>query len=87
MRRLFTFLLLLGMLNVTAYAQDTVVFSGARCSYTKIHKFNDFQVFARLGFAWGAIKVNYGLTDFLKNDYVRPPKLFVGCELLIPGEF
>lgn len=49
-----------------------------RTSIRKIHKFNDFELFSRLGYANIAIFATYQLTDALKSNYYQTPKLTIG---------
>ncbi len=49
-----------------------------------IHKFNEFKAFARIGFGWGAVIAEYRFTDILKTNYLQPPEMRIGIELLFP---
>jgi hypothetical protein len=69
------------------YAHSRFTDEYTRLSSRHIHSFNEFEAFARIGFATGAFKINYRLTDVLKGSYVETPKLSLGIELLIPASY
>lgn len=66
------------------YAYSRFIDDYTKLTTRHIHRNNEFDVFARIGYSWGAVKINYRLTDILKGQHVEPPKLSLGVELFIP---
>ena len=49
-----------------------------------IHKLNEFEAMARIGFSWFAVKATYRFTDVLKDNFFETPKLQLGIDLFLP---
>jgi hypothetical protein len=49
-----------------------------------LHKLNEFEAMARIGFSWFALKATYRFTDVLKDNYIETPKLQLGVDFFVP---
>jgi hypothetical protein len=62
--------------------------NGNQKNYTKnIHNFNDFRLFAHLGFQWGFVFAEYRTVQFIKAPFDDLPKLNLGLRFNVPSSF
>lgn len=60
--------------------------NGNQKNYTKnIHNFNDFRLFAHLGFQWGFVFAEYRTVQFIKAPFDDLPKLNLGLRFNVPS--